>query len=256
MKDIDFEKCVLRIDWLTLVEQDMSLEEISDFITYKTGLVGTLRKIHNVSSYVVPHNYYAYTIALQLVSDSKARVSRIDIKFDFEEDFELFFERLKNTEPSKILYEKFCVPSTVYYGHRQSDIYVRVYDKTLESQLDFALTRLEFEVKGSIAFEFSKRMKYLGNCDAFMYLYSKLEEYRVRHFDCLQMPSDLDIYDYFPFDTVDDNDYIARFYRFYKQYRNTVLGYCHNLKIDNDTFFEIMNTDFSDFKDFSKRVVL
>ncbi len=253
---IDVEKCIASIDWLTLVEQDMSIEEISDFITSETNLVGNLRKIHNIPSYVVPHSYYSYSCALQLVLDGKARISRIDIKFDFGERFDLFFDRLGKTEPSKILYESFYVPSTVYYGKRESDIYVRMYDKQLESNLASPLSRVEFEVKGSVAFEFSKRIRFLGYCDAFMYLYSKLEEYRVRHFDSLQLSDDLNIYDYLPFATPDDNDYVARFYRFYKQYSKSLLLYCHNLKIDNDTFFEIMNTEFSDFKDFSKKVVV
>lgn len=253
---IDVEKCISSIDWLTLVEQDMSIEEISDFITSETNLVGNLRKIHNISSYVVPHSFYAYSCALQLVLDGKARISRIDIKFDFDERFDLFFARLADTEPSKILYERFDVPSTVYYGKRESDIYVRMYDKQLESNLLFPLSRVEFEVKGSVAFEFSKRIRFLGYVDAFMFLYSRLEEYRVRHFDTLQLSNELDIYNYLPFSTLDNNDYVARFYRFYKQYRKVLLLYCHNLKIDNDTFFEIMNTDFSDFKDFSKKVVL
>ena len=253
---IDVEKCIASIDWLTLVEQDMSIEEISDFITSKTNLIGNLRKIHNISSYVVPHSFYAYSCALQLVLEGKARISRIDIKFDFCERFDVFFARLGNTEPSKILYESFDVPSTVYYGKRESDIYVRMYDKQLESNLVSPLSRVEFEVKGSVAFEFSKRVRFLGYFDAFMFLYSRLEEYRVRHFDSLQLSDDLDIYNYLPFSTLDNNDYVVRFYRFYKQYSKALLKYCKNLKIDNGTFFEIMNTDFSDFKDFSKKVVL
>lgn len=253
---IDVEKCIASIDWLTLVEQDMSIEEISDFITSKTNLTGNLRKIHNISSYVVPHSFYAYSFALQLVLDGKARISRIDIKFDFYELFYLFFDKLQNTNPSKILYESFDVPSTVYFGKRESDIYVRMYDKQLESDLDYPLSRVEFEVKGSVAFEFSKRVRFLGYFDAFMFLYSRLEEYRVRHFDSLQLSDDLDIYNYLPFTTLDNNDYVVRFYRFYQQYRNALLLYCKNLKIDHDTFFEIMNTEFSDFKDFSKKVVV
>ena len=253
---IDVEKCIASIDWLTLVEQDMSIEEIMDTITSKTNLIGNLRKIHNISSYVVPHSFYAYSCALQLVLEGKARISRIDIKFDFGERFDVFFARLGKTEPSKILYESFDIPSTVYYGKRESDIYVRMYDKQLESNLAYPLSRVEFEIKGSVAFEFSKRVRFLGFFDAFMFLYSRLEEYRVRHFDSLQLSDDLDIYNYFPFDTLDNNDYIARFYRFYKQYHKSLLLYCNNLKIDNDTFFEIMNEDFSDFKEFSKRVVV
>ena len=253
---IDVEKCIASIDWLTLVEQDMSIEEIMDTITSKTNLIGNLRKIYNISSYVVPHSFYAYSCALQLVLEGKARISRIDIKFDFDERFDAFFARLGKTEPSKILYESFDVPSTVYYGKRESDIYVRMYDKQLESNLVSPLSRVEFEVKGSVAFEFSKRVRFLGYFDAFMFLYSRLEEYRIRHFYSLQLSDDLDIYNYLPFFTLDNNDYVARFYRFYKQYRKALLLYCHNLKIDNDTFFEIMNTEFSDFKEFSRKVVL
>lgn len=96
------------------------------------------------------------------LKEMKARFTRLDFAFDFTDEGEtmealviLAREYLKDVQTAAF-FVRHGRPSGFTVGSRQSDIFVRVYDKALEQGKDYRWIRAEVEVKGDRVAQFGE----------------------------------------------------------------------------------------------------
>lgn len=163
------------IDWISVINDNVSYDEMC-LIFDKKGIKFEERYFMANKYLVIDKNCYSDLIQL-MSKTSDFRITRIDIKSDFKEKFEdVVIDGIAVWEPYSSVSKKGKL-QTLYFNSRQSDMFCRLYDKQAESNLEFPLTRLEFEIKGDLAYEFSKRLSYLGMADAVNFIYSKINEF-------------------------------------------------------------------------------
>ena len=221
------------IDWLSVINDSVSFDEmLLDF--ERNGIKFGERHIFNYNYVVVDKESYSKMFDL-LMGSTQYRITRIDIKFDYE----LSYSYLLNSYGSMFNFSS-CVGNmngtqTVYFGSRNSDLFCRLYDKTSEAGLDFDLSRLEYEIKGSVARIFSSRLSYIGFDDAYNYLMSTLYDFSAKH-NLLDLYT---IYDFsipVDFSLVDDKISKDKFIYFVRHNGNSFLNWLDKFDLTAEEF--------------------
>lgn len=177
MKKLDYSI----IDWVAGVPK-INLEDF-EFICDSLALKYRVNKIYNhkVVTFEI-HEMKTEQIPLifELVKNGLFRITRIDVKFDFEISIDKLLDSDKYTNYSNIIMGKDGI-ETIYYGNRGSNLFCRIYDKGKELKIDDILTRLEYEIKSDLAEEFSEQVFFFGYDEAISYIYKKIVIFNERN---------------------------------------------------------------------------
>lgn len=224
------------IDWISLINDSVSYDEMCIFLD-RNEVTFEERYFMSKKYVVVDKGSYEKVINL-LTSDSSIRITRLDIKVDFAIPFDdLYFQHICDLEPYSSV-SKGSRVQTLYFNSRQSDMFCRLYDKQAESGLDFPLSRLEFEIKGDLAFEFSKRLSYLGIEDAVNFIYDKINEFCQRkHLDNMFYVTTKA---YLPFDVIEKQTIKNKFRRFVQHYSKSYKKYMEYFSMSPNDFDDVM----------------
>ena len=171
-------------DWLSVTNDGISYDEMLIMLD-ENGIKFSIKHSYEHQYVVVDKDYYTSLFAL-LVGNPSIRITRIDLKFDIFEDFEKICDKYIDVWTPRSVVGKKDRFETIYFNSRQSDIFCRFYDKTLESNLHFPCSRLEFEIKGVIARQFSMRYSFISADDAVAYIMEYIQTFMFRkNLDCL-----------------------------------------------------------------------
>lgn len=163
----NFDFFVKGIDWISVINDGISYQEML-FLFERNGIAFDERYYMNKKYVVISKGLDNYrNLILLLCSIKDIRITRFDFKLDYRNEFKELIEKFNLESHSEV--SKKGEVQTIYFNSRQSDLFCRLYNKQVESDLPFPLTRLEYEVKGNLAFEFSKRLSYIGFDDAFSF---------------------------------------------------------------------------------------
>lgn len=234
-EDFDSQDFLINVtDWLSVTNESIPYEDMLIMLD-ENGIKFTIKHSYEHQYVVIDKDSYTNLFAL-LVGNPSIRITRIDFKFDIFEDFkELYSKFIDVWTPHSIVGKKDRF-ETIYFNSRQSDIFCRFYDKTLESKLRFPCSRLEFEVKGVIARQFSLRYSFISCDDAVAYLMEYIQHFMYRkNLDCLVRLGNYGTY--VPFDIVEHNTKVEKFRRFIKQYSKSLLDYIDSFDLSPDEFF-------------------
>ena len=234
------------IDWLSLINDSVSYDEM--LILLDEYQIKFEERYFMNKKYVVVDKAF-YQSALDLVSlDPSVRITRIDIKFDFEDSFDDVVSNYYDLFEPYSTISKFGKLETIYFNSRQSNIFCRLYDKQAEAHLDSSLTRLEFEIKGDFAFEFSKRLSYLGFDDASNFIFDKINEFCERkHLTKLFYVTTRS---YISFDFINNQEMKYKFRNFIRHNRNSYKNYMKFFDISPSDFDILMTGDLQDLEKF------
>ena len=151
MKKLDYSI----IDWVAGVPK-INLEDF-EFICDSLKLKYRVNKIYNhkVITFEI-HEMKTEQIPLifELVKNGLFRITRIDIKFDFQISIDKLLDSDKYTNYSNIIMGKEGI-ETIYYGNRGSSLFCRIYDKGKE-------------------LKFSEQVFFFGYDEAISYIYKKI----------------------------------------------------------------------------------
>lgn len=235
-EDFDSQDFLINVtDWLSVTNENIPYEDMLIMLD-ENGIKFTIKHSYEHQYVVIDKDSYTNLFAL-LVGNPSIRITRIDFKFDIFEDFkELYSKFIDVWTPHSIVGKKDRF-ETIYFNSRQSDIFCRFYDKTLESKLRFPCSRLEFEVKGVIARQFSLRYSFISSDDAVAYIMEYIQHFMFRkNLDCLVRLGNYG--SYVPFDIVEHNTKVEKFRRFIRQYGNSILSYIDSFDLSKNDFFD------------------
>lgn len=233
------------IDWISVINDNISYDEMCLFFHQK-NIKFDERYFMNNKYLVIGKESYSDLLHL-MIDNNDFRITRIDVKCDFKNDFEgVVLDGIALWEPYSSV-SKGGKLQTLYFNSRQSDMFCRLYDKQAESDLDFPLTRLEFEIKGDIAYEFSKRLCYIGLDDAVNFIYSKINEFCKRK--SLNHLFHITTKAYLPFEVIERKTIKNKFRRFVHHNTNSYSRYMEYFNLSPHEFDEIMtgNVDLEEF---------
>lgn len=227
-------------DWISVINEGISYDEMLIMLD-QNGIKFSIKHSYEHQYVVIDKSCYTNLFSL-LVGNPVIRITRIDFKFDIFKDFEeLSSKYIDNWIPHSIVGKKDKF-ETIYFNSRQSDIFCRFYDKTLESHLPFPCSRLEFEIKGFVARQFSMRYSYISADDALSYLIEYIQNFMFRkNIDCLVRLGNYG--SYVPFDIVEHNTKVEKFRRFIRQYSNSILDYLDTFHLTPQEFIGFIQGD-------------
>lgn len=227
-------------DWISCTNENISFEEFL-FHLENNGVKFQIKRSYEYQYVVIDKDTYYKFFAL-LTNNNNIRITRIDIKFDtFQDFFEMYLPRIEDIKPSSCIGKKDRF-ETIYFGSRNSDIYCRFYDKTKESNLKFPCSRLEFEIKGYIAKNFSLRYSLIDSDDALNYLLDNIQDFMYHHniTGLISFPS---YGEYCKVDIISRCTKIEKFRRFCKQYSNSILDYLDSFNLSGNEFINLLEED-------------
>lgn len=224
-------------DWISVTNEGISYEEMLIMLD-ENGIKFSIKHSYEHQYVVIDKECYTNLFAL-LVGNPYVRITRIDFKFDILKDFkELYVKYIDTWVPRSIVGQKDRF-ETIYFNSRQSDIFCRFYDKALESNLKFPCSRLEFEIKGIVAKQFSMRFSFISSDDAVAYLLEYIQHFMFRkNLDSLVRLGNFG--SYVPFDIVEHNTKVEKFRRFVKQYSKSLLDYIDSFDLTPNEFFSYL----------------
>lgn len=224
------------IDWISVINDGVSYDEMLMLLEHH-GIFFEERYFMNKKYVFISKsldNYRKLILLLSFVKD--LRITRIDFKMDFKNDFDDIVGKFDLDSHSEV--SKQGKVQTIYFNSRQSDLFCRLYNKQAESDLPFPLTRLEYEIKGNLAYIFSKRISYLGFDDSLSFLFDKINDFNVRK--GLNNIFYITTGEYLPVDVVEDYSIKNKFRRFIKHNRNSYSYYLDYFNITPDEFDKLM----------------
>lgn len=222
-------------DWLSVTNDSISYDEMLIMLD-ENGIKFSIKHSYEHQYVVIDKNYYTNLFAL-LVGNPCIRITRIDLKFDIFDDFEKICNKYIDVWNPRSVVGKKNSFETIYFNSRQSDIFCRFYNKTLESKLRFPCSRLEFEIKGVIARQFSMRYSFISADDAVAYIMEYIQHFMYRkNLDCLVRLGNYGTY--VPFDIVEHNTKVEKFRRFIRQYGTSLLNYLECFDLTAKEFFD------------------
>lgn len=225
-------------DWISVTNEGISYEEMLIMLD-ENGVKFSIKHSYEHQYVVIDKEFYTNLFAL-LVGNPSIRITRIDFKFDIFEEFVSLYSKYIDTWVPRSIVGKKDKFETIYFNSRQSDIFCRFYDKTLESNLKFPCSRLEFEIKGVIARQFSMRFSFISADDAVAYIMEYIQTFMFRkNLDGLVRLGSFG--KYVPFDVVEHNTKVEKFRRFIKQYSNSLLNYLDSFDLTPDEFFDYVD---------------
>ena len=214
------------IDWVSIVPDCVSIFQLMNQLE-EFDIIYTRKRQFDNDYIVIDKSEFKKFFDCFDSADLNARITRLDLKFDFAESYKSLYDRVKhNIFPSSSIADSEGNINTCYFGSRDSGLFSRFYNKTLESHLDCDISRLEYEIKGSIALQFSVRWKEINFLDASNYLSKWLTEFNsVNGLDS--------IIGFFDFDKVEPYDFYFyekqsiehRLHHFVRQYGRSIKEY-------------------------------
>lgn len=225
------------VDWISLVPKDCAYDYLIDLLKDE-NLSFSKRFIGKVNYVVIDKSCYEqFFESFERVLKYYCYFTRIDLKFDFNQPYKELcddFHRFWNYSTGICDKENF---QTIYFNSRNSDLFCRLYDKQKESNLETSLSRLEYEVKGIIARQFSLRYTTLGLDDALNYLYYCIDAFNFRR----GIDSIIESFEFkqpIPINVIEESDKREKLRRFLKQYGYTILNYVEYVG-GNSNFFDL-----------------
>ena len=165
------------VDWLSVINDGIPYSQFISDLRLNTNIEFTEKYMFNHQYVVISKNSYTEFFDYFESKNGICRITRLDLKFDIAEPYHCVLSKYQNEfSYSSGVFDKEEI-STIYFNSRQSDLFCRLYNKQKESDLDFPLTRLEYEIKGIIMQNFSMRYFYFGLDDALNYLYELITEF-------------------------------------------------------------------------------
>lgn len=232
-----FDFFVRGIDWISVINDGVSYDEMLVLLDCY-GISFEQRYFMNKKYVFISKSLDNYKKLILLFDSVKdIRITRIDFKMDFNNDFKNVVDKFDLNSHSEV--SKKGDVQTIYFNSRQSDLFCRLYNKQVESHLPFPLTRLEYEVKGNLAYMFSKRLSYLGFEDSFNFLFDKINDFNSRK--GLSSVFYITAGDYLPVDFIEDYSIKDKFRRFVKHNRNSYTYYLDYFNITPDELNNLMN---------------
>lgn len=224
------------IDWISVTNDKICYDEMLILLD-RNEIKFDERYFMNNKYVVIQKDCYERLLMLLTTTDN-IRITRIDIKIDFCNKFEdVVINSIAVIEPYSSI-SKGGKLQTLYFNSRQSDMFCRLYDKQAESCLDFPLTRLEFEVKGDLAYEFSKRVSYVGLEDATNFIYDKINDFcKRKHLDHIFYVTTRS---YLSFEVIEEQTIKEKFRRFVRHNRNSYENYMVHFDLTPNEFDDIM----------------
>lgn len=240
MKKLDYSI----IDWIAGVPK-YNLEDF-EFICDTFGLKYRINKIYNHK--VVTFNIHEMRteqlhVIFEFVKNNLFRITRIDVKFDFEISIENLLNSDSYTNYSNIIMGKEGI-ETIYYGNRGSNLFCRIYDKGKELKIDDVLTRLEYEIKSDLAEEFNEQVRFFGYDEAISYIYKKIvifnEKNEIHILDNYETVETLKI------NILKDKSDRVKFKNFCVHNSNSIINYMKKYNLSFNMFMTLIN-DVSNF---------
>lgn len=233
------------VDWLSVINDGISYDEMLSSLEAYDIEYSEKYFMNKKYAKIEKGSLCRFLMTFHLLKG--IRITRLDFKLDFNNSFTDVFNKYScdfnsHSEVSKKL--KF---ETIYFNSRQSDLFCRLYDKTAESNLDFPLTRLEYEIKGNLAFEFSARFFHFGFRDAINWFFEKINEFNSRKgLSNLFYISTTDTVD---FKLVDNATTKEKFRRFVKHNKNSYKKYSEYFNLSAVEMDGLLSgqTDLEDF---------
>lgn len=245
VKQFDF--FVYGLDWISVINDGISYNEMLMLLDSKG--IGFYERYYMNKKYVVieksTDNYRNFLLLFNTIRD--IRITRFDFKLDYKNEFKHVIEKFNFDSHSEV--SKKGEVETIYFNSRQSDIFCRLYNKQVESNLPFPLTRLEYEVKGQLAYEFSKRLSYIGFLDALSFFFDKVNEFNERK--NLTKMFYMTTKDYLPVEFIEEFSVKNKFRRFVSHNKNSYSYYMDYFNMTLCEFDNIMTgvTDINEFLD-------
>lgn len=243
------------LDWLSVINDSCSYDDMVGYIRKYTNISFNERYVADKKYIVVEKDSYREFLDFyeQFLS-VHCRFTRIDIKFDLAEKYSDIIQKRReqlNWSTGIVENNKEGKFNTIYFNSRGSDMFCRFYDKQKEANLDFPLSRLEYEIKGHIALNFSERYKLLGLPDALNYLLNFINDFNYqRGIGCLigrfdnPPPYSLHI--------IEKKSKVEKMRRFLKQYRHTIKDYVDCIGLEN---FMNLCSNMQDFDEIIKNTI-
>lgn len=225
------------IDWISVINDGISYQEMLVLLDSR-DITFEERYYMNKKYVFISKSLENYRNLIFLLIFSKdIRITRIDFKLDFKNDFNEVVGKFNLESHSEV--SKKGELQTIYFNSRQSDLFCRLYNKQAESALPFPLTRLEYEIKGNLAYIFSKRISYLGISDSLSFLFDKINSFNSRKglTNLFYITSG----DYLPVEVVESYSVKNKFRRFIKHNRNSYSNYMEYFNITPDELDKLMN---------------
>lgn len=233
MLDFFLEHC----DWISCINENISYEEM--LVELDKNGVSFIEKRTYENKYIVIQKPYNNFINY-MVGTSNIRITRFDLAFDINKDYmEIVNKFIDEWSPHSCVGKKDRI-ETLYFNSRQSDMFCRLYDKQLEAQLDFPLTRLEYEIKGVIAKIFSYRLSYIGIDDALGYILNYIQDFNYhKNLMGLIKITDYGSFEPVKFDIIENCLFNTRFRRFIRQYKQSLVDYCNHYGLTGNEILDI-----------------
>lgn len=246
MIKLDKEQFFTSLDWLSVVpdgqinSKDVVLSDLEkELEIYDIG--HKLQKTFDNFYFVINKEdiiKFCYAFDSKLLH---ARITRFDVRFDFEEKFEDLFNRVrKELSFSSCITNADNKVNTVYFGSRESGLFARLYNKTLESHLDCDISRLEYEVKGSLALQFSTRWQVFDLDDAISYISKWFTEFNNTN-GLISVIGLFEFHDVKPYEFFHESEFKYKMRHFVRQYRNSLIdfaNYCGSIESFYDLLFD------------------
>ena len=188
----------------------------------------SINKVHGNSVLtVLNHNLISDVLNLIHKKNISVNLTRLDVCFDFLMPFS---DVLLPKDYSNLIYDGKGRLNTIYIGSRRSDRFARIYDKTIESDLDYDLTRFEFEFKGELCNELGYRLLFFGYDDFCNRLCSLITKFCINHGIDLNLPNPspyvnyrlINVVDKIKSDTAFLHKFGKKFYDIFSEYNLTL----------------------------------
>lgn len=239
MKDLEvnqFDFFIHGLDWISVINDGMSYNDM--LVLLDSNGIGFHERYYMDKKYVViektTDNYRNFLLLFCAFKD--IRITRFDFKLDYKNEFKQVIERFQFDSHSEV--SKNGEVETIYFNSRQSDMFCRLYNKQIESNLPFPLTRLEYEIKGNLAYEFSKRLLYIGFSDALNFIFDKINAFNERK--GLTEMFYMTTHDFIPVEFIEQYSVKNKFRRFVKHNKNSYAYYIDYFNMNPDEFDKVM----------------
>lgn len=235
MKKLDYSI----IDWIAGVPK-CNLEDF-EFICDSLSLKYRVNKIYNhkvITFEIHEMKIEKIPVIFELVKNGLFRITRIDVKFDFEISIDNLLNSDKYTNYSNIIMGKEGI-ETIYYGNRGSSLFCRIYDKGKELKIDDILTRLEYEIKSDLAEEFSEQVFFFGFDDAISYIYKKIVIFNEKHE--IHILDNYETVETLKINILKDKSDRVKFKNFCVHNSNSINKYIDKYKLSWNMFFTLLN---------------
>lgn len=239
----DFDLFLNAVDYINFVPNS-NIDEFM-FLLEKNNIQAIKKYSYSNQFVFIVKDYDNYFRFFNLIiSSNLGHFSRLDLKFDFLCEYKLFLKEFNIVSSDRKVIAQGLDIQTVYIGSRNSDCYCRIYDKRVESNLNFNLTRVEFEFKNDIIKEASVRLLFFGFEDFSNFIINKINDFCISN--NLNFFEKIKKFNLVPFKFFNKQENFQKLNYFITHNSNTFNELCKLFNFDSLTFSILLENHITD----------